>query len=489
MHHVSELGYLTPPASPAPFDQQYIFPPPHQLQQHHYVPMPAEDRLGMFITNSLQLSGILGSGAYGVVYSAVDLKDNVRYAVKCLSKFNPDGTPLDARQITFQRQEIRLHHQASGHPNVVSMVKIIEQHDCIYVVLEYCPEGDLFYNITERGQYVGKDELAKSVFLQILDAVGHCHSRGIYHRDLKPENILVSDNGETVKLADFGLAIQQATSMDYGCGSTFYMSPECLDQTARRPFYYCAPNDVWSLGVILVNLTCGRNPWKQASFEDSTYRAFVKSKDFLKTILPVSDELNDILGRIFTPNPDHRITLPELRTRILACSRFTQSPASLEQQATYVDAEEYPSPMSPSSSDSMSDEGSTCSSDDGSLTSACSSLEDLEEDDDDDLVSDLPEIKTPPPQQPLQGREPVIFEPLENPNVMTQYKHDYFQQPYPTTIPQPIQQPMMPIPVQPNYAPSKYPSGNLWETIKYYTHSHHAPFHQVPFFAHIQGCY
>lgn len=225
MHHVSELGYLTPPASPAPFDQQYILPPPHQLQQYHYVPMPAEDRLGMFITNSLQLSGILGSGAYGVVYSAVDLKDNVRYAVKCLSKFNPDGTPLDVRQITFQRQEIRLHHQASGHPNVVSMVKIIEQHDCIYVVLEYCPEGDLFYNITERGQYVGRDELAKSVFLQILDAVGHCHSRGIYHRDLKPENILVSDNGETVKLADFGLAIQQATSMDYGCGSTFYMSP------------------------------------------------------------------------------------------------------------------------------------------------------------------------------------------------------------------------------------------------------------------------
>ncbi|KAK3947053.1 kinase-like domain-containing protein [Pseudoneurospora amorphoporcata] len=486
MHHVSEFGYLTPPASPASFDQQCIFPPPHQLQQHHYVPMPAEDRLGMFITNSLQLSGILGSGAYGVVYSAVDLKDNVRYAVKCLSKFNPDGTPLDARQITFQRQEIRLHHQASGHPNVVSMVKIIEQHDCIYVVLEYCPEGDLFYNITERGQYVGKDELAKSVFLQILDAVGHCHSRGIYHRDLKPENILVSDNGETVKLADFGLAIQQATSMDYGCGSTFYMSPECLDQTARRPFYYCAPNDVWSLGVILVNLTCGRNPWKQASFEDSTYRAYVKSKDFLKTILPVSDELNDILARIFTPNPDHRITLPELRSRIFACSRFTQSPASLEQQVTYVDAEEY---LLPSSSNSLSDEGSTCSSDDGSLTSGCSSIEDLEEDDDDDLVSDIPEIRTPPPQQPLQGREPVIFEALEAPNVMTQYKHDYFQQPYPSTVPQPVQQPTMPISVQPNYAPSKYPSGTLWETIKYYTHSNHAPFHQVPFFSHIQGCY
>ena len=248
-----------------------------------------------------------------------------------------------------------------------------------------------------------------------------------------------------------------------------------------------------------MNLTCGRNPWKQASFEDSTYRAYVKSKDFLKTILPVSDELNDILARIFTPNPDHRITLPELRSRILACSSFTQSPSSLEQQVIYVDAEEYPSPMSQSSSESMSDEGSTCSSDDGSLTSACSSLEDLEEDDGDDLCSDIPEIKTPPPQQPLQGREPVIFESLEDHNVMPQYKHDYFsqqqqqqqqqQQPYPSPVPSQIQQPMMPISVQPNYAPSKYPSGNLWQTIKWYTQPNHAPFHQVPFFSHIQGCY
>jgi serine/threonine protein kinase len=75
-----------------------------------------------------------------------------------------------------------------------------------------------------------------------------------------------------------------------------------------------------------VNLTCGRNPWKQASFEDSTYLAFTRSQDFLKTILPLSDELNDILGRIFCRNPDQRITLPELRKRILRCSRFTEQP-------------------------------------------------------------------------------------------------------------------------------------------------------------------
>ena len=97
--------------------------------------------------------------------------------------------------------------------------------DCTYVVIEYCPEGDLFSNITERGKYVGNDFMAKSVFLQILDAVEFCHSIGIYHRDLKPENILVTENGMTVKLADFGLATTDRITSDYGCGSTFYMSP------------------------------------------------------------------------------------------------------------------------------------------------------------------------------------------------------------------------------------------------------------------------
>lgn len=228
MQHVSGFGYPTPPASPV-YDntkcsiQQPITTAPHC--QARYVPLTPEARLGRFLEGKLQLQTILGTGAYGVVYSAVDVKTGVRYAVKCLSKFNPDGTPLDRRQVAFQNREIRLHYLASAHPNVVSMLKIVDDPDCIYVILEYCPEGDLFFNITECGQYVGNDDLAKRVFLQVLDAVEHCHSLGIYHRDLKPENILVSDQGSTVKLADFGLATSSDRSEDYGCGSTFYMSP------------------------------------------------------------------------------------------------------------------------------------------------------------------------------------------------------------------------------------------------------------------------
>jgi serine/threonine protein kinase len=195
----------------------------------------------------------------------------------------------------------------------------------------------------------------------------------------------------------------------------------------------CAPNDVWSLGVILVNLTCGRNPWKQASQEDSTYRAFTKNEKFLKTILPVSDELNDILARIFTSDPKKRITLPELRRRIIACSKFTESstPAPTttpeyvcdESPMADADDEEYDcedgAPLSPSSSDDASVEDDDVSTPISSVEDDAEEhmedvdiidedCEDSEDDDAHSCLEDMPEAKTPPPQS--QFGEPVIYE-------------------------------------------------------------------------------
>lgn len=179
-----------------------------------------EGRLGHLLDDHLELVGILGVGAYGVVYTAVDIRTNIPYAIKALSKIG-----LDSRQKKFQAREIALHAKAQAHPNIVSLIEILDAPDCVYVVMEYCPEGDLFAVITEHGGYVGDDELARSVFLQLLDAVEYCHRLGIYHRDLKPENVLVCDYGRTVKLADFGLATTEQLTADFGCGSTFYMSP------------------------------------------------------------------------------------------------------------------------------------------------------------------------------------------------------------------------------------------------------------------------
>ncbi len=194
-----------------------------QLSTHAIPCSTAVGRLGRLVDGRLRLTTILGAGAYGVVYSTIDINTTLRYAVKCLSKLTSDRA--EPKQADNQQREIRLHYLVSAHPNIIPILKIVNDPDCIFIILEYCPGGDLFVNITEHDQYVGHDELCKRVYLQILGAVEHCHQLQIYHRDLKPENILVTDRGYTVKLCDFGLATSDVQSDEFGCGSSFYMSP------------------------------------------------------------------------------------------------------------------------------------------------------------------------------------------------------------------------------------------------------------------------
>jgi serine/threonine protein kinase len=169
--------------------------PPHSPKLCGTNASQSDRRIGSVLGGYIELINVLGVGAYGTVYQARNVVTGALYAVKALDKAG-----LDARQRKFQEREIELHYQASQHDSVVSMHKVIDSRDSTFVVLEYCPEGD-------------------------LRAVQYCHDQNIYHRDLKPENILVKDNGYTVKLADFGLATRDVLTSDFGCGSTFYMSP------------------------------------------------------------------------------------------------------------------------------------------------------------------------------------------------------------------------------------------------------------------------
>ncbi|KAF9344912.1 hypothetical protein BGX26_003763 [Mortierella sp. AD094] len=274
-------------------------------------------QLPRYIDNGrLILQEMLGVGAYGSVYRATDTQTGHIYAVKSLNK-----TGLDSRQREFQIQEARLHGAVSGHPNIATLHRVIEEDECLHMILDCGSEGDLFFTITEREGFIGNNLAIKSIFGQIASAVMHCHSNGVYHRDLKPENIIMF--GQSVKLVDFGLATTNETSSDFGCGSTFYLSPECQGGYSEQvKSYDSAANDVWSLGVILINLVFGRNPWKQACLRDDTFAAYVANNDFLQTILPMSSELNEIVKAVFCLNPKRRISLFDLAMRVQACSSF-----------------------------------------------------------------------------------------------------------------------------------------------------------------------
>ncbi|CAI5530972.1 unnamed protein product [Closterium sp. Naga37s-1] len=186
--------------------------------------------------------------------------------------------------------------RVASHPAVVGLRAVFEDDKEVHLVMDLCEGGELFDEVVRLGRLSERD--AALIFRQLASGVAFCHSRGVLHRDLKPENILLhrsapsgavpassaadpalaapqslESRGLTAKLADFGLSIALDNGrMGYGtAGSPFYMSPEVL----TGEYEYAA--DVWSLGVILYIMLCGRPPfWGKT--DAAVYDAILRGK-------------------------------------------------------------------------------------------------------------------------------------------------------------------------------------------------------------------
>lgn len=213
----------------------------------------------------------------------------------------------------------------------------------MYLVLDYCPGGDLFAAIKLR-TYEGDVPLIKKVFIELLDGVQACHSAGVYHRDLKPENILCVEPGLGIRIADFGLSTTKLISQEFNVGSWEYLSPgmstvawghplifcfsECHFETGS-PHYSPLYSDIWSLGVILVNMVSGRSPWGPATPSNQDFWRYINNPDFLLEVLPISRSFNEILKQIFHLRESARIGLSKLREEIIKLDTFYPSKAEL----------------------------------------------------------------------------------------------------------------------------------------------------------------
>ncbi|KAI0040872.1 kinase-like protein [Auriscalpium vulgare] len=264
---------------------------------------------------ALELVAVLSDRGHTVVYRAVTTRPTTdqrkSYAVKCL--LHPPSRYASQRK-RLHMEEIALHKLASACRNVVTLHRVIEDEDHAFMVMDYCPDGDLFDQIVHR-RYLGQDSLIKSIFLQLLDAETFCRSLGIYHRNLKPENVLCFDDGLRIKLTDFGLATTDPVSQEFRTGSGFHLSPECRGAESRPYSHAC--HDVWSLGIMLVNLITGRKPWDAAVASDPTFQAYLQDpENFLPNVLPISAEVNKILIAMLDVNWRSRIKLPTLRDAI-----------------------------------------------------------------------------------------------------------------------------------------------------------------------------
>ncbi|KAI9350579.1 kinase-like domain-containing protein, partial [Zopfochytrium polystomum] len=256
----------------------------------------------------------------------------IKRAVKRLFKRG-----LDARQLLLQRQEAQVMKALNGHANIATLLATVEDDECLYLIMEHCELGRHLYEaITQQGGF--SEDVVKDVISQIIDAVIHCHSKGYYHRDLKPENCLITSN-RRIKLTDFGLATADSWSTEMGCGSVRYMAPECFEagHTSANPTvpahlvvlpppstgYSPSANDVWALGVILLNLLFGKNPWFEAYPSDAIFAAFSGSNpNILRQQFGLSVHFDTVLRRTFDLDPRRRCSLTDLKVLIETLPSF-----------------------------------------------------------------------------------------------------------------------------------------------------------------------
>lgn len=147
-----------------------------------------------------------------------------------------------------------------------SRYEVISTPTDIIIVLEYAG-GELFNYIVANGRM--PEPRARRFFQQIISGIEYSHKLKIVHRDLKPENVLLDDD-LNVKIADFGLSneIKDGDFLRTSCGSPNYAAPEVI-----RGGLYTGPEiDVWSCGVILYVMLCGRLPFE----DDDVQTLFTK---------------------------------------------------------------------------------------------------------------------------------------------------------------------------------------------------------------------
>ncbi|KAJ5296971.1 isocitrate lyase [Penicillium atrosanguineum] len=262
----------------------------------------------------------IGDGAFSTVYRASDTQSEYNeVAVKVMKKYEMNETQ---KQKLVKEVEIA---RKLKHENVVHLIDASETRQFSYMIIELCPGGELYDQIT---QLTSLDEnLSRHVIKQVGKAVEYLHeTMGIVHRDIKPENILFyprvgnenDDEGNigVVKLADFG-------EQKYTTGV-----------------------DMWALGCLLYTMLGGFPPFFDEDFQAMARKVLRGEYEFASPNWdPISEEAKDLINGLLAVHPEERLNIKEFLAHPWIRQNSDSKPAS-HASTPAIDTHDFGSQMS-----------------------------------------------------------------------------------------------------------------------------------------------
>jgi tetratricopeptide (TPR) repeat protein len=263
------------------------------------------------IANRFILRQPLGYGAMGEVFCAEDRLTGGVVALKRLiaqpgqwafgGRTSPDGDATDARVLLAREFQILA---SLRHPNIIDVIDYgFDDDRRPYFTMDYIPGARTLLEVGSGRSLLERIDL----IVQMLQALGYLHQRGVVHRDLKPDNVLVTPSGQ-VKVLDFGLALSmdaRTRSDPLGAvGTLRYMAPEILrDQLPD------ARADIYSAGIIAYELLTGRHPFPSVKLSELIRRILNEAADLLpvyEACGAAGDLIAPIIGWMMSKDPDDR---------------------------------------------------------------------------------------------------------------------------------------------------------------------------------------
>ena len=239
----------------------------------------------------------LGKGTFGTVLLVKQRATGRLYAQK---QFRKASLTVHKKLIEQTKTERTILESINRHPYVVKLFYAFQDHEKLYLILEYAQGGELFTHLAAEKMFT--EEVAAFYMAEMVLALEHLHTNiGVIYRDLKPENCLLDHEGH-VLLTDFGLS-KVAIDDDVRCNSILgtieYMAPEVIQGQD-----YGMAVDYWSLGAIGFDLLTGGPPFtgpNHAKIQEKILKSKITMPYFL------GPDAKDLLTRLLRKDPKKRL--------------------------------------------------------------------------------------------------------------------------------------------------------------------------------------